>query len=731
MKKIYLLACLLILCISPQFSYGISENRLQWWEVRLEQAIADKAGARSKKELIPLVLPLFDNEIGRAEKLISLYESSSRNDGSLMYEQRAVTDLEVKSEIQKTVPSLFAVRFLEILVNEAGSAGVISAARVLALQGAAQLFKTISDRDSEELIAKTMKEEIGQSDWKIISREIFFNRMMQSRKPLLEQVKEGVYETVKLRLQPRNNVVSARDLRTLVIAAFVEYLREYDLLNNLTGSCEALEGSWSWKKKRAALEKRFAAYRDMPQMNDKEDAVRTTGDGRSDPASAGEFIDLYRYQLARELECLTFIRDLITEGAQMSLLDAPNLHQAFALSISRSVPLFKAAENSLSLEKKYQASMSKKELITIRELKAGFMGDLLSMKSEIKNRYREYARHKSAAERDFKKRQDGIKDKIAQHEIYALLEHAQECAGLYEKLCYAEDIFTRYVSQFASLMKEARTGSASPSLESAVSKDSLFPGIHGFDRDRMIVEYSTKKFLRDEAKTALSRLCTLLKHYKKKGVDIRDIPSRQDIAALEARTNRNSSVRIDAWTMNESNFSDIDKKAAHRLSLLIGRNANGSDLKKGVAEDAIPESRLPVTLLESGVSFVLPRGWEEATLGETDRYQGIVKSFHSNDNHSSLQLVKLRMENGDVKDISEQWIRKSGYSLIEKRWGKINEVEYLWILAKDRERNVIETCSVVKDGYALLISGKTSRERSAKFSEQFRFIIGSMQAGKI
>ncbi len=731
MKKTYLVVILLLVCFWPNHSFGTMENRLQWWELRLERMIAEKERIRENKEQAPQLLNLFDHEIARTKKLISIYESGLSGVNPSTHERRVVTDADVKSEIQRLVPPLFAVRFLEILVNEAGSAGSVSAARVLVAQGVEDLFRAITGHDGDELAMKSIKEEIRQNDWKVISREIFFDRMMTSHKRLRAQVEEGVEGLVKKKLLPRHNAVTEMELRTLVISAFIEFVKDFDLLGNLPQSCEALEGSWSWRRIRPVLEKKFEEYRESPIGAKRARTKTATGENYQEDRSVRGFAVLYRYQVAREREYLAFLVKLVAEGAQMPPVDAAGMHQAFGLAVSRLSSFFKATENSLSIEKKYQITLSRKEIAAVKELRTGFIGDVNSLRSDIRNYCRDRAKQKLASESQIRKRHASYKNTIAQHEVESLLEYAKECAGRYDELNYAERIFARYALQFESLMKEAKAGIASPFFESAVAADTLFKTVDGFDHNRMIVEFSAKKFLRDEIKSTLSCLVTLFKHYKKKGIDIQDFPSRQELAALEAPANRFAEVKIDSWIMNESNFSDVDKKAAHRLSLLLDKKTRGTAMQSGGKKKAGDGSLSTMTVSGPGILLTLPRGWEEVPLGETERYLGIVRSFRSGDTYSSIQLVKVKVENGDAKEASEQWIRKSGCTLIEKRWGKVNELEYLWILARDRERNIVEACAVVRDGYALLISGSAAREKSATFSVQFQSIINSLQAGKI
>jgi hypothetical protein len=144
----------------------------------------------------------------------------------------------------------------------------------------------------------------------------------------------------------------------------------------------------------------------------------------------------------------------------------------------------------------------------------------------------------------------------------------------------------------------------------------------------------------------------------------------------------------------------------------------------------VVENNKTISILKFGLSITLPRGWEEDIVGQMDSYRGIVKSFHNRDGNTSIKLVTLPLDGGDIKKTAEGWIQKAGYSLVEKRWEKANELPCLWIVAKDKDRNISETCTISNNGYALLFMGKASRDRYTKFKIQFRKIINSLQAVK-
>jgi len=190
-------------------------------------------------------------------------------------------------------------------------------------------------------------------------------------------------------------------------------------------------------------------------------------------------------------------------------------------------------------------------------------------------------------------------------------------------------------------------------------------------------------------------------------------------------------MRIDAWIMNESNFTEIDRNAALKLSLILDRGTRARGKAAGESAKSSSEERTVIVLDEPGLSISIPRGWDEQEIGDTERFQGIVRSFHNDDGVSSIQLVRLPLENRDAKETAEEWLQKAGCNLVEKQWQKTNDLDCLMILSSDRKRNVFQTCALSKDGFAVLITGTTARDRYPSFKTQFMKIIGSVQAGKI
>ncbi|HOT45608.1 MAG TPA: hypothetical protein PLM53_12240 [Spirochaetota bacterium] len=453
--------------------------------------------------------------------------------------------------------------------------------------------------------------------------------------------------------------------------------------------------------------------------------VAVVSEGRT--ISSGAIVDWYRYRLQRSEEYLRFAAAIVNECSRLSFVEDPRVHKQYADSMSRVGPFLNSIVTVRALERGDQTHLTKRDMGTIRELKAVFNATAGSIRADISSSHGTYLAKRSATDGIARKGREHLKETIAQDEIDGLFRHAVECVELFEQYRYGEKSLFQYADLYRAFLKQARTGNPSEGLWLSLKMNSLLVSLDHFDGGRVARELATKQYLQKEAKTSLARLATMLEFYKKNNVTFKDAPQPAEIASLEKRISAAPMVKIDSWVMNESNYREIDKNAARKLSLILNRRELSSVSSKA-GEGKNQSQPLPViSLNEPELSLTLPRGWEEDTVGEADTYQGIVKSFHSGDGNSSVRLVKLALDSGDMKDAAEGWMEKSGCKLVEKRWQKAGDVDCLWILSRDRNKNIFETCAISRDGYAVLISGKTSRNSYAVFRIQFRKIINSLQ----
>lgn len=446
---------------------------------------------------------------------------------------------------------------------------------------------------------------------------------------------------------------------------------------------------------------------------------------------SGEIVALSRYHARRDREYLVYLAGLVSECSNLSGAHDPESAKRFAAAYDRTGALFSFAGAAPSPGMLRLPFLTRQDGFIMKELAAEHTAAVRSLKGTMRASRERFLRETAAVSGGEKVTRGGLNEKIAQEVIDAHFRYAEECVLLLGRYSYAVGAFERYSDRFDAFSGQARSGAISPGLEQAVQAASLIPSLPDFDTDRIRYEFDSKRYLRAEAVNALSRLKTLVRFYRSRGVSVRDVPSQQEISSLERRLDAPVRIRIDAWIMNESNVIEIDRNAARKLSLVLDRGAQARG-KTATDETKPPsENMTAIVIDEPGLSISIPRGWDEREIGETERYQGIIRSFHNADGVSSIQLVRIPLENRDAKETAEEWLQKAGRNLVEKQWQKTNDLDCLMILSSDRKRNVSQTCTLSRDGFAVLITGTTARDRYPSFKAQFMKIIGSVQAGKL
>ncbi|MCU0822704.1 MAG: hypothetical protein MUC95_09580, partial [Spirochaetes bacterium] len=178
------------------------------------------------------------------------------------------------------------------------------------------------------------------------------------------------------------------------------------------------------------------------------------------------------------------------------------------------------------------------------------------------------------------------------------------------------------------------------------------------------------------------------------------------IKELKNKMSSKPSVKIAGWVMNELNFEDIDKNAVKRLNFIQKRNM----WKDNATLDEESASR-PVRLENLNITFKIPEGWIEQELVNSEVRNGIVKYYRSDDGKSSIYIASVDPNGLNSKEISELWITKMGRIKIKERWGKKDNIEYLWTLSNSKKKDVMELYAMSYDNHTLLISGTTTKDK--------------------
>lgn len=465
------------------------------------------------------------------------------------------------------------------------------------------------------------------------------------------------------------------------------------------------------------------------------DAARTVAFARWLTAcrrrEAAPVMTAYRYRIERNAAYTAFVRDRCREARGAAQFDAGGAYQRLVMALRKSDPLFVLAGTALNLERDDLAALGKSDLAAVRELRGAAQRELTERRHHCSLACEGYAatmKERGLRVRRAHERLDGT---VAQHEITLLVRSAEAWAGLAAGLRYAEEAFAVYVARYRSFEEEARAGTPSPELEEALRQRSLLVNLKGFDRCRLNRETTTRHYARREGDAALSRLSVLTGAYRRQGLRISDVPEAAELAALREKLAANLDVTVADWRLGETTLGEVDRKAAEKLVALY-RRAAWARSRQTAADDtddrpAAPAVSVPVSLKDIGIVFDLPAGWESRTPGAVERQRGVMGAYAPEDGNALVRIIRVPLERDTPGAVTEHWLRRNGSEIIEKKTIRRDGGEIFWARSRDRNRNIIEASTVVRNGAAYIVSAKTAKQHYGRFRDQFAGLLESLQ----
>jgi hypothetical protein len=79
-----------------------------------------------------------------------------------------------------------------------------------------------------------------------------------------------------------------------------------------------------------------------------------------------------------------------------------------------------------------------------------------------------------------------------------------------------------------------------------------------------------------------------------------------------------------------------------------------------------------------------------------------------------------------LNEISARWAKERGAGIVRQRWGKKENLDYFWTLARSPGRNVMEVYVLGEGQGALVVSGTTPRDRYTAFKAHLDAVFESM-----
>ncbi len=386
--------------------------------------------------------------------------------------------------------------------------------------------------------------------------------------------------------------------------------------------------------------------------------------------------------------------------------------------------LFNTINQSLSIETRERPHLTNSKFTLLnKKRESEIAANNNSIQVIQKNRHLYNARQNELASIR-KKRDEETKRKLAQYEVSVISENINNYIDTYSKLKYAEDVFSSYETQYSALDDKCRKGIFPAELDDVLKSGTLFSLVKNYDSKKMQTETEAKIYLQQIIQRDMVKIKSLLQYYKTQNIELIKAPSLADLNEKLKNMNNPVQVKISAWTMTETNFTEVDKKAVINIRqtyLKTAWNANAPDANTKIEKN--PDEVYSYS--KHGVQITIPFGWETETLTEKEVNSGIIASFKNIDDLTEFKIASMDKKTSP-QDSAEKWIKTHGYAISQIGWSKVNSENIYWNISKDKENNVVKIFSFENNGKIYLFYGKSSKKLFPFFSRRFDNVINSV-----
>lgn len=430
-----------------------------------------------------------------------------------------------------------------------------------------------------------------------------------------------------------------------------------------------------------------------------------------------------RTRAAANREYLSFAERLAVEGEAIAMLRHPVLHRRYALAARNIEGLYRAAGNSMSLDKNAARFQSAAQQAEVRSLRSVFSDELKAARMANAARLAAFSKNVAASAKKEAGLAEAFQGATADFEMEQMLKRLDEYSALYARLDYTGRALGRYAKLYGEMEARLSRGEKPVRLDEVISKKSLLGMVEHFDTVAIRAERATAGYLRGEIATEISRLATLVNYYRQRKIEIHRGPSAEQLAERRKALDVSPSVTVASWTMNGLNFEEVDRKAAHRLTgmyhRLIWRTKRPPETDvAGAPPTASTDGHL--------LSPLIPAGWFASEPAADEAGDGIIRRYTSADKSASITIARVQAGGRMLSEISARWAKERGAGIVRQRWGKKENLDYFWTLARSPGRNVMEVYVLGEGEGALVVSGTAPRDRYTAFKPHLDAVFESM-----
>ncbi|MCU0844056.1 MAG: hypothetical protein MUC76_03935 [Spirochaetes bacterium] len=437
----------------------------------------------------------------------------------------------------------------------------------------------------------------------------------------------------------------------------------------------------------------------------------------------GAIVASIKARAAANRAYLSFAEMLAVEGEAVAPLRQPVLQRRYALAARNIESLYRAAGNSMSLDKNAVRFLSAAQQGDVRAVRSSFNDNLKAARTASGARLTAFSKSVAAAAKKEQGLSEAFQCATADFEIEQMMKRLDEYSALYARLDYTGGALGRYAKLYNDMESRLSRGEKPGRLDEVIAQKSLLGMVEHFDTGAIRAERATAGYLRREIATEISRLATLINYYRQRRIEIHAGPSLERFAERRKALDESPSIAIASWTMNGLNVEEVDRKAAHRLTGMYHRLIWQAKRPPETGVAGTPPSASSDGHL---LSPLIPAGWFESEPAADEAGDGIIKRYTSADKSASITIARVQAGGRMLNEISARWAKERGAGIVRQRWGKKENLDYFWTLARSPGRNVMEVYVLGEGQGALVVSGTTPRDRYTAFKAHLDAVFESM-----
>jgi hypothetical protein len=697
MKKVFLISVALIIFIIQNNSYGFISQRYEWWKIRLKDLNVEKEKLLKNKNIYEPIINLINNDIKRAKKILTIFDSNGSDELSKNYEKKKYTDPEIQESVRAIATPLFSLKYLDFLINNIGKKDLNELTeRCVNIFFTYNTYNKISQSENK-IIKVISSDSFSKNDWKYLSMELFLEITISNKDKLYNQSLSEIQNIVFNKLPKTDYFYEPDELKEIIITAVNEVLMNLNIAGNLDVSGINTTSSAYWYEKRKQ--------------------------GASDPQELGsqDLLETIKLRFARNVFYANQVALLAEHCSELKKLNSTSATKRFQSLAVKIFNLLNTISHSLTIDQDMINRLRESELLELNKSRIEIAVSIKKANSYINEIYTTYAREQDKKRIKFNDTQSNLREIIAECEMDLFLSSIREHVKEFTNMNYNYNALLSYSQKYTELQEEVSDSRTSKSLEYAIKKDTIIPLLKDFNVTKIKREHETRKYLTNIILRDIARLETLATIYKREGVKVK-YTARNDLNAIKENLRSKVEVKIAGWIMTDTNFEKVDKKAVQKLNIGINKNI----WKKKDPKNPIAEINENIKINNINIGYAVPKGWVQQNLSEYELEKGILRCYKSVDGKALIYLAGIASGCMDEKDAAELWIKKMKNRKVMNVWGKKNKTDYFWTLSNNSKNEIMEAYTISCGDKIFVLAGISSKEKYNLFKEKITSVFDSI-----